>query len=112
MLDLPVTGYEVNEEWWSSKYCNPPFISLTYAFSEHLNSRNALLFCYFNDGKAFRKYIDCYKGPLVFIIGPGSGVGRYTDPEPFHPNFGSDAWVLDNVEELGNTGDFIAAYTR
>lgn len=70
------------------------------------------MFCYFNDGEAFRRYISSYKGPLVIIIGPGPGVGRYTDPEPFHPNFGNHSWVLNSIEEMGDTGDYIATYTR
>lgn len=106
----------MNEEWWASRYSNPQFIKLNFPnqppTSEILISNYALLFCYFNDGEAFRDYIRCYKGDLVFIIGPGPGAGRHTDPEPFNPNFGSNHWNLYKSQEVRDTRDFIAAYVR
>ncbi|XP_008195688.1 uncharacterized protein LOC103313644 [Tribolium castaneum] len=113
---LTVIGYEVNQEWWSSRYSNPQFIKLNFPDQpptpEILFPDYALLFCYFNDGKAFREYISCYKGNLVFIIGPGIGAGRHTDPQPFSPDFGSSDWILYKSQEVRDTGDFIAVYVR
>lgn len=109
-------GYEVNEEWWKSKYSCPQFIELNYSPDtpdpSMLNPNYALLFCYFNNRPAFNEYIKCYKGNMIIIIGPGEGKGRHTDPEPFNPNFYSDDWILDDYEEIKNSRDFIAIYVR
>ncbi|RZC39230.1 uncharacterized protein BDFB_001580 [Asbolus verrucosus] len=113
---LPVIGYEVNKEWWMSKYCNPHFIELNFPSlpptEDILDPSYALLFCYFNNGPAFRDYVNCYNGDLIFIIGPGEGAGRHTDPEPFKPEFGGSKWTLCELQEVRDTKDFIAAYVR
>ncbi|XP_063907931.1 uncharacterized protein LOC135126069 [Zophobas morio] len=113
---FPVKGYEVNESWWLSKYSTPQFIKLNFPelppTPDILEPNYALLFCYFNDGDAFREYIRCYEGDFVFIIGPGLGAGRHTDPEPFNPNFGSPDWLLYKSQEVRDTKDFIAVYAR
>lgn len=77
-----------------------------------LNSNYALLFCYFNNGPAFLDYISNYKGDVVFIIGPGKGKGRHTDPEPFKANFGDITWRLHAYQEVKNSKDFIAVYVK
>ncbi|XP_018576582.1 uncharacterized protein LOC108915102 [Anoplophora glabripennis] len=111
-----VTGYEINKAWWESKYSNPKFIKLNYqeeSLEENcLNSNYALLFCYFNNGPAFLEYINTYEGNVVFIIGPGKGKGRHTDPEPFGANFGSFRWRLYGYQEVKNSKDFIAVYVK
>lgn len=61
-VGLSVVGYEVNAEWWSSKYAPPTFIPLTYADTDadtdaappRVPPTHALMCCYFNNGKAFR----------------------------------------------------------
>lgn len=115
LLEIPVKGFEVNKEWWTSKYCSPQFIPLEFPImppkSEYLNKDYALLFCYFNNGPAFADYINAYFGNLVFIIGPGKGRGTHTNPEPFKPNF-QTPWKLYDFEEIRDTKDFIAAYVR
>lgn len=78
----------------------------------NLNSNYALLFCYFNNGPAFLEYINDYEGNVVFIIGPGIGKGRHTDPEPFKANFGDVAWRLHAYQEVKSSKDFIAVYTK
>ncbi|XP_017772468.1 PREDICTED: uncharacterized protein LOC108559633 isoform X2 [Nicrophorus vespilloides] len=100
-----VFGIEVNEEWWISKYSNPKFIPHLYPTAEEpnpvLNPNFALLFCYFNDGQAFKEYVDRYEGCLIVIIGPGEGRGTHTDPEPFKPDFGIySRWNLLSFQEL------------
>lgn len=112
---MDVLGYEVNKEWWTSRYSAPLFIDLIYSGQGHsvrLNPKYALLFCYFNNGTAFKKYIEDYSGNLVFIIGPGEGRGTYTEPQPFKPGFECNDWTLYAYQEVKNTKDFIAAYIR
>lgn len=77
-----------------------------------LNSKYALLFCYFNNGTAFRDYIQNYEGNIVFIIGPGEGKGHHTDPEPFKTNFGTNNWKLYDYQEVKDSKDFIAVYIK
>ncbi|CAH1996995.1 unnamed protein product [Acanthoscelides obtectus] len=72
---LPLLGYEVNREWWESKYSPPTFINLKYSKQPPdettLDPEYALVFCYFNSGQAFRDYLRVYNGRVVIIIGPG-----------------------------------------
>lgn len=110
---MDVIGYEINREWWTSKYSVPMFINLIYSDnSVKLNSKHALLFCYFNNGRAFREYIQNYDGNLIFIIGPGKGRGTHTDPQPFQPNFENNEWILNDYQEVKDSKDFIAAYIK
>ncbi|CAH0550396.1 unnamed protein product [Brassicogethes aeneus] len=113
---LPVMGYEINEAWWKSKYSCPQFIPLNFSpeipDSSMLNSKCALLFCYFNNRPAFLDYVKCYKGNMVIIIGPGEGSGRHTDPEPFKPGFDSPEWILNDYQEVKDTKDYVAVYVR
>lgn len=113
---IPVIGYEVNQEWWDSKYSTPQFIKLNYFSTplgkNSLNADYALLFCYFNNGPAFREYIKYFNGNVVFIIGPGKGKGRHTDPQPFINSFGDIHWRLHSYQEVKDSNDFIAVYIR
>lgn len=109
-------GYEVNKEWWDSKYSPPKFIKLNYfnypLEDACLDPHHALLFCYFNNGPAFRDYVDSFKGNIVIIIGPGKGKGRHTDPSPFTADFGNREWRLDSYQEIKDSKDFIVVYVR
>lgn len=132
-------GYEVNRQWWESKYSIPSFIPLEYVDGDQLNVDGlipedfALMFCYFNDGSAFREYVNrfryvnypawktpagnyvfylLYRGLMIIIIGPDDGSGRHTDPQPFTADFGQPCWVLIRQQEIKNTKDFIAIYIR
>ena len=72
----------------------------------------ALLFCYFNNGEAFREYLNHFKGDTIVIIGPAEGI-RVTDPSPLSPNFSNnDPWKLVASKEFGNQQDIIAIYSR
>ncbi|KAF5301132.1 hypothetical protein FQR65_LT08962 [Abscondita terminalis] len=113
--NFSVIGYEVNKEWWTSKYSMPQFIDVQFLTmppkSEYLPKNYALLFCYFNNGEAFQEYISVYHGKLLFIIGPGKGRGTHTNPDPLKPNL-NDTWGLSTYEEVGDTKDIIAVYVK
>lgn len=112
---IHVIGYEVNQEWWESKYSPPKFIKLNYfenSLGNYLNPNYALLFCYFNNGPAFVDYVNNFNGNVVLVFGPGKGKGRHTDPQPFSANFGDKDWRLDSFQEVKNSKDFIAVYRR
>ncbi|KAL1502166.1 hypothetical protein ABEB36_007352 [Hypothenemus hampei] len=112
---LSVIGVEINEQWWKSKYSITPFIPLKYAEKEAFacTSENyALLFCYFNNGNAFREYVRLYSGRMIIIIGPSEGAGRHSDPSPFNPDFGCENWHLGPNQEIKETNDFIAVYFK
>lgn len=112
-------GLELAEGWWGSRaaeskrYIPARLVSMPPDRAD-VPSGSALLFCYFNNGPAFREYIRAYGGRLVLIVGPGPKQARYTDPEPFNPNFGPDGhqWQLTNRQEIANTGDFVSAWSR
>ena len=85
---LPVMGYEVDQGWWESKYSPPKFwdkiTCIDPSSVPHLNPQFALLFCYFNDAKAFQAYLDSFEGDCVILIGPDeNNRERYCDPLPF-----------------------------
>lgn len=125
-------GVELDKSWWSSTYSPRSFIPLKYSTNvmsveylrclcdvDELNSNNidddnfALLFCYFNNGNAFRDYILCYDGNFVIIIGPGPKLKTYTDPEPFSPNFGiTQSWYQVSIREFDAEGNFISIWKR
>lgn len=102
----------MNQTWWQSKYSGPKFIQLQFNNNHILYSNFALIFCYFNDGKAFKQYVRSYEGNLIFIVGPGDGSGRHTNPEPFSPDFENSGWHLKDYQEVKDTKDFIAVYVK
>ncbi|XP_045480899.1 uncharacterized protein LOC123685286 [Harmonia axyridis] len=112
---LQVEGFEINEEWWRSRYAYPCFINLKFPefpLRKIFNKDHALLFCYFNNGSAFQEYVKSYTGNAVIIIGPAYGNGRHTDPQPFNVHFPSSNWKLQCNKEVKQTKDFIAFYIR
>ncbi|XP_046449716.1 uncharacterized protein LOC124198094 isoform X1 [Daphnia pulex] len=85
---LPVIGYEIDQGWWESRYSPPKFLSgiscIEPTTLPELNSKFALLFCYFNDSKAFEAYLDSFTGDCVILVGPDEkNKIRYCDPQPF-----------------------------
>ncbi|KAJ9599321.1 hypothetical protein L9F63_010188 [Diploptera punctata] len=112
---LDVIGVEVNREWWESRYAVRNFIPLLYADESQennviANKKSALLFCYFNNGSAFSKYMQQFGGNCLIIIGPGEGRWTHTDPTPFDIKL--ENWKLQAFQEVQTTKDFIAIYTK
>ncbi|KAG0711785.1 hypothetical protein GWK47_019902 [Chionoecetes opilio] len=110
---LPVVGYEVNAEWWTSKYAPPTFIPLTYADPDApppaVPPTHALMCCYFNNGPVFRQYVAAYKGAALLIIGATSG-DRHTDPHPLD-YVDRDSWRLTLTHRI-SPHDLLAGYLR
>ncbi|XP_021195543.3 uncharacterized protein LOC110380015 [Helicoverpa armigera] len=115
---VPVSGIEVDGAWWRCKYAPPTFIPLHFTPAEidqdtitllQRNNNTAILFCYFNNRKAFEDYLKYYKGNVLIIIGPHK-IGVHTDPKPFD-DVTAD-WALYKSQEIRNSGDFIAVYTK
>lgn len=77
---------------------------------DKIQRANCLLFCYFNNRKAFDNYLKHFRGNVLVIIGPGEGKYVHTDPKPFD-NIGLE-WELNKWEEVRNSQDFIAIYLR
>ncbi|XP_018797144.1 PREDICTED: uncharacterized protein LOC108974028 isoform X1 [Bactrocera latifrons] len=123
-LGVAVNGIEVDRSWWESKYAIKSFININY-FNENENLKNylqkccnlenwnfALMFCYFNNRTAFLNYIKMYKGNILLIVGPKTGVNVYTEPLPLEPHFpGRSRWELKATLNIGNL-DVIAFYTK
>ncbi|XP_055632045.1 uncharacterized protein LOC129771921 [Toxorhynchites rutilus septentrionalis] len=91
---VAVAGVEKDENWWRSKYATKTYIPMMFAegLSNVIDGQgqlrwHAMMFCYFNDGGAFREYVQEFGGSFVIIIGPAEGRGVHTDPLPFQPNF-------------------------
>lgn len=113
-----MSGVEVDGAWWRCKYAPPNFIPLLFTAPTldkdtitllRNSDSTALLFCYFNNGPAFKDYIEHFSGKVLIIIGPGEGKGVHTDPKPFD---NVPEWTLHVSEEVGNTKDFIAVYCK
>ncbi|XP_063217041.1 uncharacterized protein LOC134527926 [Bacillus rossius redtenbacheri] len=113
---LEVLCLEVNKAWWTSGYAVQTFLPHQYAdeldAGQLCDKHSALLFCYFNDGRAFQQYVTAHRGRCLLVIGPGEGRGTHTCPEPFDPPLDRDEWTMVASQELGNTKDFVAVYTR
>lgn len=115
----PTSGIEVDGAWWHCKYAPPTFIPLLLT-NQKLDKeivtllrnchRTALLFCYFNNGLAFKEYLDKFSGNVLIIIGPGHGKSVHTDPRPFGDV--PDQWILHESQEVESTKDYIAVYYR
>lgn len=85
---LPVIGYEIDRGWWESRYSPPKFLDNIKCVNStsvpELNPQFALLFCYFNNMKAFEAYLNSFTGDCVILIGPDrNNKNRYCDPQPF-----------------------------
>ena len=72
----------------------------------------ALLFCYFNNGPVFIKYLQEYKGNIILVIGPSLGQNRYTNPLPFDQQFAEHGWKLNTSHEIPLSKDYICMYVR
>ncbi|KAI9563188.1 hypothetical protein GHT06_010646 [Daphnia sinensis] len=98
---LPVKGYEIDQDWWESRYSPPKFWNaiecINPATIPQLNPQFALLFCYFNNSKAFEAYLDSFTGDCVILVGPDEkNKNRYCDPQPFQLKE-SECWRIHAV---------------
>ncbi|XP_041988911.1 uncharacterized protein LOC121740306 [Aricia agestis] len=116
---IQVSGVEVDGVWWQCKYAPPTFIPLLITqptldkdmISLLQKCQNAaLLFCYFNNRDAFNEYLKYFTGGTLIIIGPSGDKYVHTDPKPFG-DLGAE-WSLYRSQEVGQTKDYIAVYTR
>ncbi|KAE8752633.1 hypothetical protein FOCC_FOCC000755 [Frankliniella occidentalis] len=119
---LQVKGLEVNRGWWESRYSPPTFLNLVFpdddrdrsAVEEALKGREdvGIMFCYFNDTSAFLEYMRVFRGRVLVVAGPGRGCTHATcHPQPFSTTIPAP-WGLHSSTPIGNTGDFVAVYTR
>lgn len=108
-----VYGLERDPNWWCSKYAVQSFIPLNYVDNtESTGSRLdstvfsrccsgvmpcALLFCYFNNHRAFLDYLNVFEGTWVVLIGPQPTIGIHTNPNPLQPELSSSQWVLHTI---------------
>ncbi|XP_034487652.1 uncharacterized protein LOC117791858 [Drosophila innubila] len=109
---LRICGLERDPNWWRSKYAVRSFIPLNYIENaETIDSRSslnasflsdccsglmpsALLFCYFNNRRAFLDYLNVFEGIWIILIGPEPGFGIHTDPNPLQPELSNNWWAL------------------
>ncbi|XP_055612729.1 uncharacterized protein LOC129759340 [Uranotaenia lowii] len=118
--DISVSGIEKDEHWWLSKYSTKTFIPMIFADSHcYKKSSNelqwdTLMFCYFNDGSAFRDYLGDFSGQYVIIIGPLEGQAVHTDPLPFRPCFPAEQiWKLVLSFPMGSENlNYFVIYER
>ncbi|XP_055525513.1 uncharacterized protein LOC129718608 [Wyeomyia smithii] len=102
---IHIAGVEKDENWWRSKHATTTYIPMQFAEALRDVSQgwHALMFCYFNDGCAFREYVRNFNGCYVIIIGPRDGKGIHTDPMPFDVKFPSEqSWEWVCQFRIGN----------
>lgn len=110
--ELRVYGLERDPNWWRSKYAVRSFIPLNYI--EQADSKLtpsffsrccsgvapcALLFCYFNNRRAFLDYLSAFEGKWLILIGPQPALGIHTDPNPLQPQLPDKQWALRELCE-------------
>lgn len=137
-VGLEIYGLEVDQKWWQSPYAIAPFIStIRYLEQTQWNDLSddgrrrflqeccscerdqndwnfVLMFCYFNDFKAFLQYLCLYQGVWLLIIGPATTDSSsliFTEPLPLQANFnrltveaGAGNWVLYKKISIGFQG--------
>lgn len=129
--DIQCSGLELDQSWWTSGH-SPPTSLVPRTFlpvgkgavtAQTLRSASpttcdafALLFCYFNDRRAFDAYVRVYWGPLIVVVGPLSAeCDVVTDPRPLDlaTTKGSD-WRIRARVRLDNdaNGNVAVIYVR
>lgn len=121
---IEVIGLELDNSWWKSSYSPRTFIELKFTISERPDTRFlsdcigrpgdrfAILFCYFNNRKAFLDYVRAYDGKMIVIIGPIDGNKIVTDPTPLKPQFETDEWQLIGQSHMHGFDNCMAIYRR
>ncbi|XP_062540197.1 uncharacterized protein LOC134208145 [Armigeres subalbatus] len=111
---IAVAGVEKDEKWWRSKYATRTYIPMVFAEAlrtsatatesqGHQTTWQAMMFCYFNDGDAFREYVKNFDGHYVIIAGPEEGSGVITNPLPFGARFPADQeWEMVHSIPVGS----------
>lgn len=125
IIEICVFGLEYNENWWFSKYSPRTFIKINFTSTDitpdYLNrcagntANYALMFCYFNDRKAFNNYLKCYMGTDLIIIGPYEHQEVVTNPMPRNPGFDEfniNSWNAVRYLDVGDGINEIVFYKR
>ncbi|XP_055903378.1 uncharacterized protein LOC129939405 [Eupeodes corollae] len=122
-IGVSVYGLEVDRSWWESSYSPTSYIKLNFIneicmqpsfLQECCDTKKwdfALVFCFFNNGEAFREYLRLYHGSVVIIVGPSPEVGIHTDPAPLKADFCESGWKLLKYFNISND-DIISFYTK
>ncbi|XP_055697582.1 uncharacterized protein LOC129798458 [Phlebotomus papatasi] len=117
---IKVSGLELDKSWWTSSYAPDTFIPLNFTetpidgdfLQKCARSGDfCLMFCYFNNGAAFRDYLRHFRGDFVVIGGPKLGAGIHTDPSP-DALLGEKFWELKAKIEVGDSTNIIAIYQK
>lgn len=113
-----------DSDYRTSQNAPKPFIELEFAKRKITSSfyqnrctkleKYGLLFCYFNNPRAFKDYVKYYHGNVIVIIGPSKAVQeRVCDPMPEEPEFEDEnMWVKCYTQSFGNNGDLVVIYKR
>lgn len=109
--------------WWTSRFHPTIFIPIEFTNSpidKDFPSRGCfrgyhpvLLFCYFNNSKAFNEYLKVFQADTLILIGPKDNVGIHTDPLPLSPSFDHPSeWTFENCKYLEDDVNVICMYKR
>lgn len=128
---IRVRGLDLDQSWWTSVYSPNvelvprTFITADCPLTPHLlrmaagyarSSRDyALMFCYFNNRRAFDAYIRAYGGDTVIVIGPLADDGDvHTDPRPLALKFATiGRWRMRARVQLDDVNENVAViYVR
>lgn len=121
---MEVLGVELDHAWWLGRHSLGPFAPLVFLDDvvdeatspfASCSSDSALLFCYFNDRRAFQDYLVTFPGRVCVIAGPGLQSGSvHCDPEPLNENTRQMlcGWTLCHARQVADTLDWIAVYVR
>lgn len=120
-----VIGLELDKSWWASAYSPTTFVELKFTQTQITNkflknciktdtNHFALLFCYFNNRKAFHEYVRAYNGDIIIIVGPNSERHIVTNPNPLNPKFeNQEDWTLvDYCEFNDQLANCMSIYKR
>lgn len=124
--DIQCSGLELGQSWWTSAHSPVttlvPRTFLPVGKAAGVTAQTlraaapttcddfALLFCYFNDRRAFDAYVRVYWGPIIVVVGPATAeCDVVTDPRPLDlATAKEDGWRirarvrLDNRDVDGN----------
>ena len=76
-----------------------------------LDSKSALLFCYFNNLEYFHQYLNSYDGNCIILIGPVDG-HRHCEPDPHYLKQISGWTLLDQHNIRNAFEDLVCIYIK